>query len=165
MEWATYGFIGEGDQLGYSLKTGSLPSDFSLQRSYRPNVVILQVGGNNVDTYKQTVQTISIAGALDQLAMRLLNKFGVSSVYIGEIFTRKRPTNISPENYATKRTETMCYLTTMVQHEPRIRLVSQKNFGSEQEMFVRDGVHVSSLGQRRFYRSLRLALKTAVDQL
>ena len=91
-------------------------------RSYRPNVVVLQVGGNDVNTSGQTVQTISIAGALDELAMRLLNTFGVSSVYIGEIFTRKRLTNISPENYATRRTETMRYLTTMVQHEPRIRL-------------------------------------------
>ena len=55
-------------------------------RSYRPNVVVLQVGGNDVDTCGQTVQTISIAGALDELAMRLLNTFGVSGVYIGEIF-------------------------------------------------------------------------------
>ena len=34
-------------------------------RSYRPNVVVLQVGGHDVDTYGQTVHTISIAGALD----------------------------------------------------------------------------------------------------
>ena len=92
---------------------------------YRPNVVVLQVGGTDVDTYEQPVQAIYIAGALDELAMRLLNTFGVSSVYIGEIFTRKRPTNISPENYATRGAETMGYLTTMVQHGPRIRLVSQ----------------------------------------
>ena len=60
--------------------------------------------------------------------MRFLNTFGVSSVNFGEILTCKRPTNISPENYATMRAETMHNLTTMVQHEPRIRLVSQKNF-------------------------------------
>ena len=75
---------------------------------------MLHDGGNDVDTYGQTVLTISIAGALDELAMRLLNTFGVSSVYIGEIFTRKRPTNISPESYATRRAKIVRYLTTMV---------------------------------------------------
>ena len=32
-------------------------------------------------------------------------------------------------------------------------------------MFGRYGIQVNSLGQQRFYRSLRLALKTAIDKL
>lgn len=68
--------------------------------------------------------------------------------------------------YEKRRKDTMKFLTAMVEHDNRIRIWRHRRiFGSEQEMFVEDGVHVNMLGQKRFYRSIRLAIKTAVDEL
>ena len=134
-------------------------------RQVLPRIVILQLGGNDIDK-DEALQTISVASEIEALVMRLLNEFGVSRVIICEIFTRKSPTNVSPQVYEERRTDTMKYLGTMVEHEPRIRVWKHRRiFYSQQEMFDSGGIHLSSLGQERFYRSLRLAIKTAVDQL
>ena len=126
----------------------------------------IQVGGNDVDNTDTMVQAISIASEIEELALKLINEFCVKLVFIGEIVTRKRPKKTSPSGFAQRREATMKYLETIVQHEPRIRIWRHKRiFGSEQEMFDADGIHVNSLGQQRFNRSLRLAIKTAVDQL
>lgn len=132
---------------------------------FHPAVVVLQVGGNDIDC-SGDLQTLFLASEIEDLAQRLINVFGVTQVFIGEIFKRERPRNITFDQYEGRRISTMDFLTTLLEHEPNIRIWRHRRiFGSQQDMFAGDGIHLNDLGQRRFYRSLRLAIKTAVDQL
>ena len=56
--------------------------------------------------------------------------------------------------------------TCKVGHESRIKIWRHRRiFESAQEMLPEDGIHVNYLGQGRLYRSVRLAIKTAVNEL
>ena len=113
-------------------------------------------GRGDVDNTDETVQSLSIASNLEDIATELINDFHVRRIYICEIFARKKPKNISPDHYEKRRLDHIRYLTTMVEHESRIRIWRHRRiFESAQEMFLEDGIHVNSLGQKRFYRSVR----------
>ena len=106
-------------------------------RDFKPDVVVMQVWGNDVDNTDETVQSLSIASNLEDIATELINDFHVRRIYICEIFERKKPRNISPDHYEKRRSDTMRYLATMVEHERRIRIWRhRRNFESAQEMFL-----------------------------
>lgn len=63
-------------------------------RDFRPDVVVLQLGGNDIDNTKHAVQSITVASRLEELAMKLINEFFVRRVYLCEIFTRNFPCTV-----------------------------------------------------------------------
>ena len=148
-------------------------------RDFNPDIVVIQLGGNDVDSaafiqagenavdqVAENWKCLAIASDLEDITTKLLNDFNVRRIYICEIFTRKSPRHISAELYDLRRTNTMRLLSTLVEHDYRIRIWRHRRiFGSAQEMFSGDGIHLNLLGQKRFYRSVRLAIKTAVDEL
>ena len=90
-------------------------------QDFHPDIVVLQLGGNDIDS-NGDVQTLSVAGGLEDLATWLINTFGVTPVFIGEIFNRGRPRNIGFNVYEEWRKATLNFLSTVVEHISRFKI-------------------------------------------
>ncbi|KAH3772474.1 hypothetical protein DPMN_173814 [Dreissena polymorpha] len=70
------------------------------------------------------------------------------------MFTRAKPRNVSVEEYEAKRRHTNSILNTLLESHPSITFWSHiRIFGAQTQIFTEDGVHLTQLGQHRFYRS------------
>ena len=58
-------------------------------KDFRPHVVVLQVGGNDVNNTDTMVQSISIASEMEELAIKLIYEYCVKLVFICDIFYEK----------------------------------------------------------------------------
>lgn len=131
---------------------------------FKPRIVYIQIGENDLCTSE--LQPLTLASSIEDLASKLLNEFNVELVFVGELFTRQKTLSVSPELYEENRKRTNMYLTTLLEGQSRVRLWKHRRiFGSSNPIFADDGVHLCEGGQLRFYRSLRLALMTAVRDL
>ncbi|XP_053387049.1 uncharacterized protein LOC123543022 [Mercenaria mercenaria] len=125
-----------------------------------PTIVILQLGENDLDS---PAEPLIIANALEEISLMLVKDFGVKSVFICELFTRRNPNNVSVELYHEKRLLANRILRTLVDSHDAVRFWTHKRiFQAQTPIFAADGVHLSPFGQRRFYRSLRHAIMTAI---
>lgn len=96
----------------------------------------------------------------------LIQDFGVLRVVVSEIFTRERPRILSATDAAHKRKHANEIFNTLLQTQPRIRFWSHKRiFGAQTPVFTADGVHLTSFGQRRLYKSIHLAVKIVLQDL
>lgn len=141
---------------------------------HRPSVVILQTGGNDLSSTSH--QAISLASSLVDFAIMLRDVYGVRAVVINEAFWRfkawtKRPSRrqrlFDADIYARRRKEFNNFLEHVLEQEPNIRMWYHTRFvlSAPSVCFLPDGVHLSKIGNRRFYRMLRAAAVTGVHML
>ena len=91
-------------------------------KDFCPDVVVLQVGKNDVINTDTMVQAILIASEMEELTLKLINEFCVKLVFIVKFLRGNGVKKTSPNRYAQQREDTMKYLETLVQHEPRIQI-------------------------------------------
>lgn len=138
---------------------------------HRPNVVILQIGGNDLSA--QSSQAITLARRLVDFAIVLRDTYNVQAVIINEPFWRYKSWScrspgrqglFDPLVYDCRRIQFIDYLVHVVEHEPNIRLWYHTRFvlSVPSVCFLPDGVHLTKSGNRRFYRMLRAAAVTGL---
>lgn len=132
----------------------------------QPSCLILQVGGNDMcNTYLQPeTLACSINDWMDYLCTHYCS---VKTVTFCEIFERTQPRDIPAHVYSYRRSVVNQMLPDL------IAASSHKTFfwkhlrlmNSPCNIYHTDGIHLSDLGMKKFYRSLRLAILHALDHL
>lgn len=130
--------------------------------TFKPNILVIQTEANDLSNL--SAHPLLTADAMEELTAALLSEYNVEYVVICEIFTRKT-SGIPAELYESRWRQVMNYLPTLVESNRNIRIRKHcRIFGTQEPIFNRGGAHLNNLGQHRFYRSLRLAIMTAVRE-
>lgn len=138
---------------------------YSVIQSFRPRVIIAQIGGNDICSVRMKPEVF--ACDLIEWLEALLKQFTfLDSVFICEVFIRTRPRHIDAQTYETRRIiinqmlKDMCEVHSSIMYWKHLRLMH-----SPLQIISDDGVHLSRIGNKKFYRSLRLAIMHAVRHL
>ena len=103
---------------------------------------------------------------ISNLADLLIEQFSVARVVICELFKRPNPPYFTPDEYEDKRVLANKYLGVVLATTWGTRFWEHKRtMDSPIPIFDNDGVHLNKDGNKKLYRSLRLAIKQAVDSL
>lgn len=128
----------------------------SLLQETKPDLVILHIGGNDADSHKSAAAIC--ADILDYVGA-LKTKFQIPRIYISQLLYRQVTRRISVHIYNTKIHEinkklTNNQLATFWRHRGLIR--------PQKQILTNDGVHLNTLGQELFYRSMKRAVCAAM---
>lgn len=133
----------------------------NLLDNFQPHAVILQIGGN--DCCNSCLPPSKLAYDIYDLMVFLHERWKVV-VYVCELFTRPKPRGMAPEVYEDRRVnvnKALCVLT--AGHDQLHLWYHRRIFHSPLELFLADGCHLNSVGMVKFFRSIRLAIKSASE--
>lgn len=134
--------------------------------AFQPQIVICQIGGN--DLCSPFAQPETIACATVDFLKRLTDLEYVSVAVSCEIFIRTNPRDITPAEYERRRQIVNQMLPILCEDANPSTTLFWKHLrlmNSPLPIFHWDGVHLSQLGYKKYYRSLRLAIMHALDRL
>lgn len=125
--------------------------DLRVVREYKPNIVILQLGTNDLTTLHAT----TVGSEIDELVRLLYEKYDVKLVCVCQTIDRE---TASPTFARSVRTLSQ-YLRVVLEPLPYALYWSHRGFWNTKQQFLcADGVHLNTVGQFKFYRSLRGAV-------
>jgi hypothetical protein len=133
--------------------------DLKVVRRKLPEVVFLQVGGN--DILKDSSPTlILVIFKMKRLVFVLLEKYHVSTVIVGSVCCRRKPWGLRRREYKRKKQKIKKFISKEFGTSKRGRksfffphkLFKEKNFD-------RIGIHLNQDGNRCFYNSIEKALR------
>ena len=132
--------------------------------SFQPAVLILQIGGNDLNDPDTRPETV--ACHIVELMECLMSYKSIKVGVVCELFIRHRPRGISPQAYEEKRLLINRMLPTFLSASDYNHMFFWKHrrlMNSPLNVLGEDGVHLSELGYKKFYRSLRLAILHALE--
>ena len=132
--------------------------DLHVVESFKPDIVILQLGTNDLTT----LQATTVGSELEDLVRLLHDNFGVKIVCVCQ--TIKRETCGPAFRH---KVGLLCrYLKVVLEPLPYAIYWSHRGFwNTRQRIFCADGVHLNNLGHFKLYRSMRGAVLRAVKHL
>lgn len=138
----------------------------SVVRRFRPEVVILQIGGNDLSSISGREAGSRMMHLLDLL----VGLPYIRRVVLLEVFARQKPRYISAEEYASEREELNTYLAAAASLPDRrdtVRTWDHRRLEhSPRPIFAQDGVHLSrDIGIPKYWRVVRGAIITALRSL
>ena len=138
----------------------------SVVKRFRPQVVVLQIGGNSLCTFEASVVQEHIMRVVEAL----LGLHFIRRVVILQVFARRRPRYVSREVYEERREELNTFLATrLTMPDLRERTTSwdhRRLENSPLAIFHDDGVHLSrSVGIPKYWRVVRGAIIHALAKL
>jgi len=129
--------------------------DLSSVARYTPDVVILEIGTNDLTTKPPQ----SVGSEIDDLANLLLSKYSIRVVCVCYVIPRKDV--VFNENVKVLNQ----YLSVVIDH-PQVFTWRHKGlYEPRNEMILADGVHLNSQGQYALYRSYRGAIMKSLKIL
>lgn len=132
--------------------------------SFKPAVIIPQIGGN--DICYASARPEKVACNISAL-METLGKFKCVQVgVVCELFIRIRPRNISPQMYEERRKIINNMLPVLLGDINNKKIMFWRHLrliNSPLHVLGSDGVHLSAVGHKKFYRSIRPAIMHALD--
>ena len=136
-------------------------NDLKVVRRKRPDVVFLQVGGNDIS--KDSSPTLILV-KMKRLVSVLLEKYHVSTVIVGSVFCRRKPRGLSRRAYDRKKQKINKFLSKEFGTSKRGKksfFFPHKFF--KEKYFDRDGIHLNQDGNRCFYNSIKKALRFSLN--
>ena len=128
-------------------------NDLKVVRRKRPDVVFLQVGGN--DILKDSSPTLILV-QMKRLVSVLLEKYHVSTVIVGSVFCRRKPWGSSRRAYDRKKQKINKFVSKEFSTSKRGKtsfFFPHKFF--KEKYFARDGIHLNQDGNRCFYNNIK----------
>lgn len=131
-------------------------------RSFRPKIIIVQLGGNDL-CIPNTRQEV-FACELKEWMETLMGHHGhIKHVFICELFVRRTTRGVNVHTYESRRTIVNKMLKALIDTEEHMTFWRHlRLMKSPLDVLDKDGVHLTALGIKKFYRSLRLALLHAI---
>lgn len=167
---ADFAVDGHGFNVKYVGRRGatvqSLRSDEHWERfaCLDPQVVLLHVGGNDIDTSGGLCPQ-QIAWDLLEFATELV-AFGVSHVVIGQLIRREGWRHLSPAEGAARAASVNEIVKAECEQCHQVSFWKHKGFMNPQDrVFREDGVHLNDLGNYKLFRSYRGAILRAAKWL
>ena len=135
--------------------------DLHVVRRLAPDVVILEVGSNNIPDVRPEV----VGSSIEELVSLLLDNFSVTVVGVCHVI----PRSVSFPDWedSLKHAEILNnYVRFVLEPFPNAFCWTHKDFSSPlKDLYLEDGVHVNSCGQYFLYRSYRGAILKALSLL
>ena len=135
-------------------------NDGDVVRRYLPDVVFLQVGGNDITCRESPTDVFRM---LERLVRWLSEELMVPTVIVGSIFCRRRPRGMSRRQYDRRKRKINLFLSRRYgayRRGKRVFFFTHSFF--RDRYFERDGVHLNDRGNRMFFYSIRTALQLAL---
>lgn len=135
---------------------------FEKLRAYRPDIIVIQLGGNDMSI--KAVRPEVFACRLVDWVQSLTEQFCfIKNIVVCELFIRTKPRQVSVELYEFKRGIVNQMLKDMLEDHPNLTFWRHlRLMQSPLAILSGDGVHLSVIGTKKFYRSLRLAVLHAI---
>lgn len=145
---------------GRAAELGSNPRVIAEVNNWRPHVVFLQIGGN--DLSPSSSSSLNVSYIISEFADSLIHSMGVRHVVVGQIPLRMR---IDP-GYNTRVYRANQYLRNFCETAQGVRYWRHRGVvRSMNDIFARDGVHLNHLGYFKLYRSVRAVARTVIRQI
>ena len=137
--------------------------DLSLLVKYKQDIVILEIGTNDLSTLRPEI----VGSKIDDLVQALRDQYKVRVIGVCQVINRNIPRTLSPDsNFNVKAAVLRQYLSVVLADQPGILLWEHKEFSrSDRSLLCLDGVHCNAQGQYCLYRSYRGAILKALAQL
>lgn len=142
-----------------------LPAN-SITHRYKPQVVVLQCGGNDLCSQ----EALAVRQAIMNLINELLAVDSVRQVVVLDIFKRLKPRYISAATYASRREELNTFLWARISMPDLCsRVISHQHRRLENSplaIFHADGVHLSrEVGMPKYWKVVRGAIMRGLQRL
>jgi len=135
--------------------------DLDVVRSFKPDIVILQLGTN--DLVAQAPQTVG--SSIEELVRLLHDDLGVQYIGVCQVL-RRCPPPVRVTDFNTRVQKLHRYLQVVLGPLPFCFYWKHIGFWNpSSNLFLRDGVHLNDLGLFRFHRSLRGAVLKSLSLL
>lgn len=149
-------------------KLGGLQHDVALQTyitQYQPNIILLQIGGN--DLCIRCLRPETLACDIVDYMNSLFDFESVKKVLVWELFARSNTRSVTPVIYENRRLIVNQMLPVLIDAENKTLFFWKhlRLMNSPLQIFDRDGIHLSRIGTKKYYRSLRLAILHALEEL
>ncbi len=130
--------------------------DLSWVLKYKPDIVILELGTNDLSTLRPEV----VGSKIDDLAQVLRGQYKVRIVGVCQVINHNIPQAREPDcDFKAKATVSRQYLSVILADQPGIFLWDHKEFyRSDHSLLSLEGVHCNAQGQYCLYRSYRGAI-------
>ena len=130
--------------------------DFDVVQEIAPDIIILELGSN--DLVKLPPQTVG--SELESLVQDLHNIFSIKFVVVGQVLRRYTKDSV---DFNCKVGKLHQYLKVVLERLPYCYYWRHRGFwNSNQNLYLSDGVHLNSLGNYKFMRSIRGAILKAL---
>ena len=130
---------------------------------YKPDIVILELGTNDLSTMRPEV----VGSKIDNLAQVLYDQYKVRILGVCQVINRNIPQTQAPDCDFNAKAAVLCqYLSVILADQPGIFLWDDREFYcSNRSLLSLDGVHCNAPGQYCLYRSYRGAILKALTML
>ncbi len=137
--------------------------DLSWVLKYKPDIVILELGTNDLSTLRPEV----VGYKIDDLAQVLRDQYKVRIVGVCQVINRNIPQTRAPDcDFNAKAAVLRQYLSVILADQPGIFLWDHKEFyRSDHSLLSLDGVHCNAQGQYCLYLSYRGVILKALTML
>lgn len=162
--------------ISYSGYPGGTVAKFrlnQLQLVVNTDIVVLQIGSN--DLCARDKSPISVTNDIIQLCDDLHNIHGVRHIIIMQLLKRHTPRNpaknrfrLDVEWYASRVSYVNQHLSAAMQTRPHGTYWKHKGLYSTPQLeaaLMDDGVHLNSVGYRKYFNNIRASLVTTLRQL
>lgn len=131
---------------------------------FRPQVIILHLGGNDLSTLGEAGAPHIVGHDLLKLCDLLVAEYHAAKVLISALTPRYPPFcgRIYPADYNDRVMAINAFLRTHVQSRPAVFLWDHKVSWCHHLIDPADGVHFNEAGNKRWYKSLKGALLSAL---
>ena len=121
--------------------------DLGVVASFAPNIVILQLGTNDLTS----LSAVQAGSAIEDFTRLLFESFGVNLICVYQTIYRRNASSFNSQvNLLTQ------YLKVVLEPIPYVVYWRHRGFWNCKSRFLaRDGVHLNPLGQHKLFRSLR----------
>ena len=148
---------------GGSVTSIRSPEVMSRVCAYQPDVVILSLGGNDLD--KRYANTEAVTANLQLLMMELL-AIGAQRVAVCQLVRRRKWHNFSYDVGCARVQQVNEWVAEFCKRTEGVFYWRHKRiWNSTRDMFRSDGVHMSDIGNYRLFRSIRGVIIKAVGQV
>lgn len=131
--------------------------DMQAVRAFRPDIVILQLGTNDLSA----IPPLKVGSDIEELVKLLHSHYKVKVVVVCQTLRRD-----SHQEFNDKVVALNQYTQVFLEHHPFV--LFWKHIGlwnTRESMYLRDGVHLNDRGQLRLYRSFRGAIQQSLRLL
>lgn len=134
-----------------------LKEDLWCVEAFKPEVVIIHAGGNDLSSFKANGRIEVVADYLINMAKLLHEQHGVKYVLISALLPRFWPYcwRDYPSNYEQKRVACNQILQAVLEETDYARLWTYTDITWPRGLFGDDGVHLTPVGNKIWYKHLR----------
>lgn len=121
-------------------------------QDHRPSCLVVHMGGNDLDSRGNAIDNVVFG--LTAFLTQIQVQFNIPRITVMRFMPRERTRNIDPQTYnervvlANTKLKSQCQQVGLVYWR-------MKGFTNSREQIFTDGVHLNSLGMRKYFRQLR----------